>query len=242
MFNISKLPKQPLTDLSKKALKTLVHENVSNTQLEYLKENCIAVDENDQVIGDTSKAECHKKETAILHRAFSVFIFNPNRELLLQQRASTKITFPNRWTNACCSHPLFTQEEMEPNNELGIRRAARRKLEHELGISQNYCRLEDYVFVGKFLYEADSDHEWKEHELDYVLILKNFTGNMAVNFDEVSATKYVDQRYLDSAISSTPEQFSPWFRLLQEKGWISKWWNDLDNLSKYSTNNIIRLN
>uniref|UniRef100_A0A914YKS8 isopentenyl-diphosphate Delta-isomerase n=1 Tax=Panagrolaimus superbus TaxID=310955 RepID=A0A914YKS8_9BILA len=232
MLNISKLPKRPLTDLSKTALKTIVHENVSNTQLDYLKENCIAVDENDRVIGDTTT----------LHRAFSVFIFNPNRELLLQQRASTKITFPNRWTNACCSHPLFTPEEIESNNVFGIRRAARRKLEHELGISQNYCRLEDYEFVGKFLYEADSDKEWKEHELDYVLILKNFTGNMIVNSDEVSATKYIDQKNLDSVIFSTPEQFSPWFRMLHEKGWIAKWWKDLDNLSKYSSDNIVRLN
>ena len=163
-------------------------------------------------------------------------------ELLLQQRAPTKITFPNRWTNACCSHPLFTADEAETNNAWGIRKAARRKLEHELGISQNYCRLEDYQLVGKFLYEAVSDQNWKEHELDYVLILNNFAGRMTVNSDEVSAIKYVNRESLETAMNTNPEQFSPWFRMLHEQSWISRWWEDLENLSTYDTNKIIRLN
>ena len=82
-----------------------------------LSEQCILVDENDQEIGQASKRLCHlldpKTDKSPLHRAFSLFIFNQSNELLLQQRSDTKITFPGRWTNTCCSHPLFVPEERD---------------------------------------------------------------------------------------------------------------------------------
>ena len=101
-----------------------------------LKEECILVDPSDAAIGHRSKRECHEWERiekeGLLHRAFSVFLFDSSGRLLLQQRSDAKITFPGFFTNTCCSHPLFLSGETE--GELGARRAARRKLNQELGI------------------------------------------------------------------------------------------------------------
>ena len=90
-------------------------ERLDPIQEALLNEQCILVDENDHELGQASKRLCHlvdpKSGIAPLHRAFSLFIFNQNNELLMQQRSNTKITFPGRWTNTCCSHPLFVPEE-----------------------------------------------------------------------------------------------------------------------------------
>uniref|UniRef100_A0A0N5CRY2 isopentenyl-diphosphate Delta-isomerase n=1 Tax=Thelazia callipaeda TaxID=103827 RepID=A0A0N5CRY2_THECL len=108
---------------------------VVNVQNNYLDEQCIIVDENDKPLRSGSKRYCHSVETLSLHRAFSIFLFTKNRELILQRRAAQKITFPLVWTNACCSHPLWNENEMSTDeNNVGIRRAAKRKLSHELGI------------------------------------------------------------------------------------------------------------
>ena len=110
---------------------------VDEVQEKLLEEKCILVDENDQAIGEATKRECHLNsniEKGMLHRAFSVFLFNHKNELLLQQRSDAKITFPGRFTNTCCSHPLSFAEELDEKNFIGVKRAAQRKLEHELGI------------------------------------------------------------------------------------------------------------
>lgn len=122
-------------------------------QVKLLEEQCILVDEDDAVIGADSKKNCHLNEEikkGKLHRAFSVFLFNPEGKLLLQQRASTKITFPGCFTNSVCSHPLYLPVEMEKYKGIGARRAARRKMEQELGIpedqvSNSLQALEDQV-------------------------------------------------------------------------------------------------
>eukprot|EP00833_Pecoramyces_ruminatium_P006758 jgi/Orpsp1_1/1180790/evm.model.c7180000074635.1 len=113
--------------------------NYDEEQARLMQEMCILVDENDKVIGAESKKNCHLMEninkTNILHRAFSVFLFDKTGErLLLQQRAMEKITFPEYFTNTCCSHPLNTPSELIEEDQLGAKNAARRKLEHELGI------------------------------------------------------------------------------------------------------------
>uniref|UniRef100_A0A7E4VLT1 isopentenyl-diphosphate Delta-isomerase n=1 Tax=Panagrellus redivivus TaxID=6233 RepID=A0A7E4VLT1_PANRE len=223
-------------------IQEVVHENVSTPQIEYLKERCIAVSEKDKIIGSVSKGKSHQKGTSVLHRAFSVFVFNPDKELLLQQRAPTKITFPLRWTNSCCSHPLFTEQEIE--GETGVRHAAQRKLYHELGISASHCALHDFKMVGKFIYSADSDENWTEHELDYVLILKNYTGPLELNLDEAAAVKYVSHEEFTELYDQDPSNFSPWFGLLHSKGWLAKWWHDLDDLSEHvlASKTIHRLN
>ncbi len=106
-------------------------------QVKLLLEECILVDNNDTVVGSDTKKSCHLNtsiDAGKLHRAFSVFLFNLEGKLLLQQRSEAKITFPGKWTNTCCSHPLYRPEELEETEGLGVKRAARRKLNQELGI------------------------------------------------------------------------------------------------------------
>ena len=102
----------------------------------------------------------------LLHRAFSAFVFRPaDGKLLLQQHASEKITFPDMWTNTCCSHPLddFAEEKIEAE-QLGVRIAASRKLEHELGIPPTQTPFEGFEYLAKIHYLAPSDGLWGEHE------------------------------------------------------------------------------
>jgi isopentenyl-diphosphate delta-isomerase len=102
----------------------------------------------------------------LLHRAFSAFIFRPSdAKLLLQQRASEKITFPDMWTNTCCSHPLddFEEEKVE-KAQLGVRVAASRKLEHELGIPKSQTPINEFQYLTKIHYLAPSSGTWGEHE------------------------------------------------------------------------------
>ena len=109
-------------------------------QAQLMKEECILVDENDEVVGSDSKKNCHLNEEITkgkLHRAFSLFLFNAEGKLLLQQRAASKITFPDCFTNSVCSHPLYVTVEMEKYKAIGARRAARRKMEQELGIPED---------------------------------------------------------------------------------------------------------
>ena len=102
----------------------------------------------------------------LLHRAFSAFVFRPSDgKLLLQQRASEKITFPDMWTNTCCSHPLddFAEEKVEAE-QLGVRVAASRKLEHELGIPRSQTPVDGFQYLTRIHYLAPSDGLWGEHE------------------------------------------------------------------------------
>ena len=106
-------------------------------------------------------------DKGLLHRAFSVFLFNSKNELLIQQRATEKITFPDMWTNTCCSHPLGIPGE--GGAELaeavaGVKRAAQRKLDHELGIKAAQVPIEEFKFLTRIHYKAASDGKWGEHE------------------------------------------------------------------------------
>lgn len=106
-------------------------------------------------------------EKGLLHRAFSVFLFDDRNRLLLQQRASEKITFPDMWTNTCCSHPLGVPGETGvslPESIEGVKRAAQRKLDHELGIKKEQVPLDDFRFLTRIHYLAPSDGQWGEHE------------------------------------------------------------------------------
>lgn len=106
-------------------------------------------------------------DKGLLHRAFSVFLFNDKNELLLQQRASEKITFPDMWTNTCCSHPLGIPGEGGsnlPDAIEGAKRAAQRKLDHELGIKPEQVPIEKFKFLTRIHYKAPSDGKWGEHE------------------------------------------------------------------------------
>jgi len=158
-------------------------------QIHLMEEECIVIDDNDIPIGSASKKECTFEEETIplnatahrfpghlienidkglLHRAFSVFLFNSSNKLLLQQRASEKITFPNMWTNTCCSHPLDLARET--GAELvtaveGTKRAAQRKLDQELGIKAKQVPLEKFRYLTRIYYKApNGDEKWGEHE------------------------------------------------------------------------------
>ena len=117
---------------------------LDSTQLKLLAEQCILVTPEDKVLGAETKKTCHLNtniETGLLHRAFSVFLFDSSGRLLLQQRSKAKITFPEYFTNTCCSHPLYRTEELEESEEIGVKRAAQRKLGHELGITPEQVRV-----------------------------------------------------------------------------------------------------
>src|SRR5277367_5708730 len=126
-------------------------------------------------------------DNGLLHRAFSLFLFNPKtKKLLMQQRATEKITFPDQWTNTCCSHPLHTTSELGhdlPTSIAGVKRAAQRKLDHELGIKAAQVPTEDMDFLTRIHYLSPSGQGiWGEHEsistlpillmeVDYIIIV-----------------------------------------------------------------------
>lgn len=224
-------------------------------QIRMLEEECILVDGNDKVIGHASKKETHLMKNirkGMLHRAFSVFLFNAKGELLLQQRSAEKITFPSRWTNTCCSHPLFKADEMEEKDAMGVRRAAQRKLEHELGIKPEQIPLDKLHFLTRLHYLADSDGtEWGEHEVDWILFAKLDAVDVKVNANEVSAVQWVtpdslkklfaDARAAKDAAVAKPAAaaaasaaqpsvvITPWFEIIANE-FLFGWWKQLDTV------------
>ena len=159
----------------------------------------ILVDENDNKIGLMPKMEAHEK--AVLHRAFSVFVFNDKNELMLQQRALHKYHSPGLWTNTCCSH----QRDGESNIEAGTRR-----LQEEMGFS---VPLEESI---SFIYKAPFDNGLTEHELDHILI-GHSEQEPVINKDEVAAWKWMDLEKVKQDIASHPELYTAWFKIIFDK-------------------------
>ncbi|KAL3523319.1 hypothetical protein ACH5RR_016153 [Cinchona calisaya] len=198
-------------------------------------DECILVDENDLVVGHDTKYNCHLMEKIesenLLHRAFSVFLFNSKYELLLQQRSATKVTFPLVWTNTCCSHPLYRESELIEENSLGVRNAAQRKLLDELGIPAEDVPVDEFTSLGRMLYKAPSDGKWGEHELDYLLfIVRDVKVNP--NPDEVADVKYVNREELKELLRKADAgegglKLSPWFRLVVDN-FLFKWWEHVE--------------
>ncbi|KAJ3037965.1 isopentenyl-diphosphate delta-isomerase idi1 [Rhizophlyctis rosea] len=215
-------------------------------QVRLMEEMCIVVDENDRPLGGDTKKNCHLMTNihkGLLHRAFSVFIFNNEGKLLLQQRADEKITFPGYFTNTCCSHPLMTPEETVEEDQLGARKAAQRKLEHELGIPPEQVPLDQLEFLTRIHYLAPSDGLWGEHEVDYIFIFRGeVTTNL--NLNEVKSVKYVTKPELQEMFETAEEKglsLTPWFRLIVEN-FLYKWWDNLDNLAQFKdTKTVHRL-
>ena len=205
---------------------------------------CLEVDERDVVVGSISKREAHSvTETAPkarLHRAFSVFLFDSQNRLLLQQRAASKITFPNVWTNTCCSHPLFRSEELDSAEHIasgmvpGIKRAAIRKLYDELGIDPSSLNISQFKYLTRVLYFARDEVTygvencpWCEHEVDYILFIRADV-RLSPNPEEVQAFKYVTWIELEAMMRPASKLlWSPWFRALAER-YLQSWWDDLD--------------
>ncbi|WP_397446158.1 isopentenyl-diphosphate Delta-isomerase [Polaribacter sp. R77954] len=161
-----------------------------------MEELVVLVDEKDKKIGLMPKMEAHEK--ALLHRAFSVFIFNKNGELMLQQRAAHKYHSPLLWTNTCCSH----QRDGESNIEAG-----RRRLQEEMGFTT------DLKEVFSFIYKAPFDNGLTEHELDHVMI-GFFDDVPNINKDEVEAYKWMSLENVKDDIEQNPQEYTEWFKII----------------------------
>ena len=218
----------PHVELNQDAMNALQSSDAE--QATFMAEAVICVAEDDTVIGPMSKLETHQG-AGHYHRAFSVLLFNSKGEMLLQQRSADKVTFPNVWANACCSHPLHSQEEMETENAMGVKRAAVRKLEQELGIDPSTVSTDDMVFMTKMRYAARMNHEWIEREVDHILVMcadleinpnPNEVANiMWVNHDEMEAM-LIEERPPEQAIA-------PWFRCIAARIMQPTWWTSFND-------------
>lgn len=159
-------------------------------------ENVILVNEDDQEIGLMEKMEAHKK--GLLHRAFSVFVFNQHKELLLQRRAISKYHSGGLWSNTCCSHPRSGENEVA---------AGERRLQEELGFTV------PLTSVFSFIYRAELDNDLIEHELDHVLIGRSDATPLP-NPEEVDDWKYISLEDLEADIKAHPENYTVWFKVI----------------------------
>lgn len=158
-------------------------------------EKVILVDQHDNPIGEMEKMEAHEK--AVLHRAFSIFVFNQHNELMLQQRALTKYHSPGLWTNTCCSHPRIGETLLE---------AGHRRLQEEMGFD---CKLEK---IFDFIYKAELDKGLTEHEFDHVLVGR-FTESPHINPDEVHDWKWMSMEAIAADMQANPNSYTVWFKI-----------------------------
>jgi len=166
-------------------------------------EEVILVNGQDEPIGLMEKVEAHQK--GLLHRAFSVFVFNTKGELLLQQRALSKYHSPGLWTNTCCSHPRTGEENAA---------AAHRRIQEEMGFD---CELE---YKGFLIYKVQFENGLFEHELDHVFT-GVFEGIPQINSDEVASFRWTSIQNLKQEIELEPDRFTHWLQLiLQQKKWF----------------------
>jgi isopentenyl-diphosphate delta-isomerase len=164
----------------------------------------ILVNEQDEPTGTMEKIAAHKK--GLLHRAFSVFIFNSKGELLLQRRALNKYHSGGLWTNSCCSHP-------EPGEETPV--AAQRRLQEEMGFTSPLEKIFD------FIYKAEFDNGLTEYEFDHVFA-GEYEGTIEYNKEEVMDYCYKSLRDVRSSLKEHPQKFSSWFQLAFPK--TEAWW------------------
>lgn len=162
-------------------------------------EEVILVDENDTPRGRMEKLEAHQK--AELHRAFSVFIFTTDGELLLQKRAAHKYHSAGLWTNTCCSHPRPDETTLE---------AANRRLKEEVGISA------PLVHKTSFVYKAEFDNGLTEHEYDHVFVGVS-DADPEINEEEVEDLRYATIDKLKKEVQLYPERFTAWFKIAIEE-------------------------
>lgn len=159
----------------------------------------ILVDPNDNEVGVMEKLEAHEK--GLLHRAFSIFVFNDKKELLLQRRALNKYHSAGLWTNTCCSH------QAPGETTLG---AGHRRLNEEMGMS---CEL---IQVFHFLYKAELENNLIEHELDHVMIGFSNTEPQ-INTQEVCEFKWITIEDLVFDMKQHPQHYTVWFNLIFEQ-------------------------
>ena len=161
-------------------------------------DNVILVDKNDNQVGLMPKLEAHQK--GVLHRAFSVFIFNNKYELLLQKRASSKYHSGGLWTNTCCSHPREDEDILD---------AANRRLIEEMGIETSLRK------VYEFTYKAELDNDLIEHEFDHVFY-GVYNDDPSINTDEAEGFKWIDMDSLNEDIKTNGHIYTVWFKIAFE--------------------------
>ena len=159
------------------------------------KENVILVDEKDNQVGLMPKLEAHEK--GLLHRAFSVFIFNSDYKLLLQKRASSKYHSGGLWTNTCCSHPRDGEDTAD---------AANRRLYEEMGIKTSLRK------VYEFIYRAELDNDLIENEFDHVFY-GIYNDDPILNTDEADDFKWIDMETLKNDIDNNADKYTVWFKI-----------------------------
>ena len=159
-------------------------------------EKVILVDNEDVQLGLMPKMEAHRK--GVLHRAFSVFIFNSSRALLMQKRSMLKYHSPGLWTNTCCSHQRDGESTID---------AAKRRLMEEMGLSV------DIHEIFSFIYEANLKNSLIEHEYDHVLV-GHTDFNPRVNINEVDEWKWMDLSFLEEDLDKNPIIYTEWFKII----------------------------
>ncbi|WP_312398040.1 isopentenyl-diphosphate Delta-isomerase [Chryseobacterium sp.] len=161
-----------------------------------MEELVVLVNPQDNVLGLMEKQQAHIN--GVLHRAFSIFLFNEKGEMLLQQRADEKYHSPLKWTNAVCSHPRKGETYLD---------AANRRLKEELGIETELSEK------FHFIYKADVGGGLWEHELDHVFV-GNFNAEFNLNKNEVAAVRYISLEDLDRELAENPDNFTEWFKII----------------------------
>ena len=174
-------------------------------------EELILVDENDNETGYLSKAKCHDGG-GVMHRAFSLFLFNADGQLLLQQRSPEKRLWGGYWSNSCCSHP-------RRGESMAV--ATRRRLRDELNIDT------DLEFVYRFSYQALFGEAGSEHELCHVFLGR--CDNVVPNDNEIAAIRFVSAKQLAAEFATRAETLTPWFRM----EWLALQRDYRDTLSRY---------
>ncbi|WP_326982956.1 isopentenyl-diphosphate Delta-isomerase [Chryseobacterium sp. MYb264] len=161
-----------------------------------MEEFVVLVNPQDSVLGVMEKQQAHIN--GLLHRAFSIFLFNERGEMLLQQRADEKYHSPLKWTNAVCSHPRNGETYLD---------AANRRLKEELGIETELSEK------FHFIYKTDVGGGLWEHELDHVFT-GNFNAEFNLNKNEVAAVRYISFEDLDKELTENPDNFTEWFKII----------------------------
>ena len=164
-----------------------------------MEERVVLVNELDEPIGTMEKMEAHQK--GLLHRAFSIFIFNDKNELLLQKRAMGKYHSAGLWTNTCCSHQRLGESTME---------AAHRRLQEEMGF---VTPLKETTW---FIYKAPFDNGLTEHELDHIMV-GHYEAAPVINSEEVEAWKWMPLEAVKADIKQQPALYTEWFKIIFEK-------------------------
>ena len=169
-------------------------------------QHVLLVNERDEPVGTMEKLQAHQQ--GLLHRAFSVFIFDDKGRMLLQQRSLQKYHGAGLWSNTCCSHPF----ENEPTEE-----AAQRRLQEEMGFTTGLKK------IFNFTYKVAVENDLMEHEYDHVFA-GEYTGGLEINKEEVAAYKYNTMQEIKEAIQQDGSKFTTWFKIAFPR--IETWWKE----------------